>query len=486
MKNIAFLLAMGGIIKKNVILGLTIVLAYATSYASASGCQNANCPAYNGTSTIVPNPDECESFCVCTCDGAIYMPCPAGLHYNKECHMCDWPSHAGCDPSGTTKPPPVTPPKNNGCDKVQPLCPSTNTGNATLLPNPDDCGSYCACDWGNAIWMPCPPGLHFNPTLKVCDYPDHAGCEPGPPPPPTTTTKDPTTVIDNGCGKVKPFCPPTNIGNATLLPNPDDCGSYCVCDWGNAVWMPCPAGLHFNPVLKVCDWPANAGCEAPATTPRPHPTSTRPPPPPPGNCNKVKPLCPPTNEGNATLLPNPDDCGSYCVCDWGNAIWMPCPAGLHFNPVLKVCDWPADAGCDGSASTPRPPITTTRPNTNPGKCDNVKPLCPPTNEGNATLLPNPDDCGSYCVCDWGNAIWMPCPAGLHFNPVLKTTNTPPHGRDGCYLVADKCPVPENPDHATLLANPWDPRSYCKCDWGKVHWMPCDPGTVFNEKLQVCI
>ncbi|XP_071442521.1 uncharacterized protein, partial [Hetaerina americana] len=143
---------------------------------------------------------------------------------------------------------------NNGCDKVKPQCPAENSGDAILLPNPDDCGSYCVCDWGNAIWMPCP-----SATPSSCL---------------TLTTADPT---------------------------PDDCGSYCVCDWGNAIWMPCPSGLEFNPKLHVCDYPSSA----------------------------------------------PDDCGSYCVCDWGNAIWMPCPSGLEFNPKLHVCDYPSSAGCSG-------------------------------------------------------------------------------------------------------------------------------------------
>jgi len=45
------------------------------------------------------------------------------------------------------------------------------------------------------------------------------------------------------------------------LPNPDDCGSYYVCDWGTPVLMTCMQGLHFNAELQVCDWPENAGCE---------------------------------------------------------------------------------------------------------------------------------------------------------------------------------------------------------------------------------
>ena len=35
----------------------------------------------------------------------------------------------------------------------------------------------------------------------------------------------------------------------------------------------------------------------------------------------------------------------FCHCDWGVAYYKDCPAGLHFNPVLQVCDWPQDAGC---------------------------------------------------------------------------------------------------------------------------------------------
>lgn len=64
----------------------------------------------------------------------------------------------------------------------------------------------------------------------------------------------------NGCEAVK-NCPAEDVEWKIKLPNPSDCSSYCRCDWGNAVWVACPDGLHFNAELEVCDWPANAGCD---------------------------------------------------------------------------------------------------------------------------------------------------------------------------------------------------------------------------------
>jgi hypothetical protein len=55
--------------------------------------------------------------------------------------------------------------------------------------------------------------------------------------------------------------------------------------------------------------------------------------------------CPAINPELALHLANPLSCNSFCHCDWGVAYYKDCPAGLHFNPVLQVCDWPQDAGC---------------------------------------------------------------------------------------------------------------------------------------------
>jgi hypothetical protein len=50
-------------------------------------------------------------------------------------------------------------------------------------------------------------------------------------------------------------------------------------------------------------------------------------------------------------------------------------------------------------------------------CEHIS--CPPPNDSDPTswsmLLPNPYSCESYCHCDNGKAIYMPCPTGTQFN-----------------------------------------------------------------------
>lgn len=52
---------------------------------------------------------------------------------------------------------------------------------------------------------------------------------------------------------------------------------------------------------------------------------------------------------------NPDDPTSFYYCAWGRAHLTLCPMSedgsrLHWNPALKICDWPQHAG--NPAATP--------------------------------------------------------------------------------------------------------------------------------------
>ena len=71
-------------------------------------------------------------------------------------------------PTTTTSPPDTCKPRV--CPAVDPL------DHTVLLPNPADCSTFFSCSNGVPILMHCPDGLHFNPELDVCDWPQNVGC----------------------------------------------------------------------------------------------------------------------------------------------------------------------------------------------------------------------------------------------------------------------------------------------------------------------
>lgn len=56
-------------------------------------------------------------------------------------------------------------------------------------------------------------------------------------------------------------CPRQNGVYVVFLPHRSDCTKYFKCEDGVAIMYQCQPGLHWNPMLNVCDWPENAGCE---------------------------------------------------------------------------------------------------------------------------------------------------------------------------------------------------------------------------------
>ena len=58
------------------------------------------------------------------------------------------------------------------------------------------------------------------------------------------------------------LCPAENSKFPVLLPHPDDCNKFYICDSGLPHLKECQPGLHFNAKIKTCDYPRNAGCSA--------------------------------------------------------------------------------------------------------------------------------------------------------------------------------------------------------------------------------
>ncbi|GBL77956.1 Tissue factor pathway inhibitor [Araneus ventricosus] len=176
-------------------------------------------------------------------------------------------------------------------------------------------------------------------------------------------------------------------------PNPEDCGSYIVCQNGQKSIKSCPSGQHYNFKTIRCVEPCQAYCNKTLSCECKWPTC--------GlddvcfleqivggcrnrvtryffnkrtgqcerfgysgcmgnennfktleecqqKCSKAKPIpgfrCLTMNG----LFPNPDNCRTYFQCSGGKPQLRSCQSGLHYSDKSKTCEKPCDAYCDKS------------------------------------------------------------------------------------------------------------------------------------------
>ncbi|XP_049807612.1 chondroitin proteoglycan-2-like [Schistocerca nitens] len=520
-------------LRASVLTTVLVVVATAAVRASPVG----DCPPVDPVDHTdhLPDSKNCSLFYKCDHAAPVLFVCPDGLHFNPTLEVCDWPENAGCAggsastsaPSSTAAPTsaattaaPTSAPSSTAnpaptgdCPAVG-TCPQNEDENSVAkhLPHASNCSQFCKCDHGKPVRFDCPAGLHFNPTLEVCDWPENAGCAGGSAstsapsstaaPTSAATTAAPTSApsstanpAPSGDCPAVGTCPQNEDENSVAkhLPHASNCSQFCKCDHGKPVRFDCPAGLHFNPTLEVCDWPENAGCaggsastSAPSSTAAPTnaattsaptsaPSSTANPAPS-GDCPAVG-TCPQNEDENSVAkhLPHASNCSQFCKCDHGKPVRFDCPAGLHFNPTLEVCDWPENAGCaGGSASTSAPSstaaptsaATTAAPTSAPSSTANPAPSgdCPavgtcPQNEDENSIakhLPHSSNCSQFCKCDHGKPVTFDCPAGLHFNPTLEVCDWPENA--GCSGGSASTSAPSSTAASTSAATTAGPTS----------------------------
>ncbi|XP_055903295.1 probable chitinase 10 [Eupeodes corollae] len=259
---------------------------------------------------FLPHPNNCNAYFHCVADGEMTQQfCAGGLHWNRENSYCDWPATANCKSvPHTTKGP------------IQTLNskPQTTHRRTTALPIQAD-----------------------YPTTPRPAMPSRASRRPTQPP---TTSKpsrrpiqsDYQTTAKPVVAAVKPSKPPT-------APRPKrpkkcmagqywphrNCGQYYVCV--NEVLIPnnCGNDLQWNHEKKICDWPSNVKCVSTKKYLR--------------LINSKASESDPCEGKN--FVPYPGDCGKYLRCNWDRLEAAECGPGLHWNPNLDICDWPANANC---------------------------------------------------------------------------------------------------------------------------------------------
>ncbi|ROT73201.1 putative mucin-2-like isoform X2 [Penaeus vannamei] len=214
--------------------------------------------------------------------------------------------------------------------QVAAQCPYTPGPIPLLLPNPVDCGSFYMCSWyGTALLQHCPPVLHFNAKLQVCDSPEHANCAQK-----TTTAPVSSTTTAVPVSNVTTAVPVSNVTTAvpvsnvtTAVPVSNVTTAVPVANVTTAA--PASNITSAVPVNRAATAGVSHGLPAVVTAPP-----------------QVAAQCPYTPGPIPLLLPNPVDCGSFYMCSWyGTALLQHCPPVLHFNAKLQVCDSPEHANC---------------------------------------------------------------------------------------------------------------------------------------------
>ncbi|XP_043285620.1 uncharacterized protein [Venturia canescens] len=446
---------------------------YSCDYPSSAGCEipspsptttkpttsaiPSECPPGNSGHVVqIPHPTNCSLFYKCDNGEKQLSQCPDGLYFNPTIQMCDWPDVAGCTaetsgPTESTSAPsagPTSPMTSTGAPstatasastpEVSPStsvapteCPAGDPEPPVSWPHPQNCSLYYTCKNGEKVVQSCPSGLEFNPSKGKCDWPDIAGCVPltteGPPitpelsttsgteaspgtsqepsrspgttesssttgrfteasstseatgadvtPERTTVKWEPssTQAVDSTPASPDPSCPPDMDGHQ--IPHETNCSLFYECRGGQKILRECTPGLHFNPDLELCVWPANASCESTtvssesssttldeATSEKPLPSSTVTPSSPipvtdatvdPGSGGCIG-TCPMPDPQDYTVMLTHGDCTKFCKCSNGQPYVYDCPAGLHFSPEKLVCDYPKDAQCSGQGGYGEP------------------------------------------------------------------------------------------------------------------------------------
>ncbi|CAL7945671.1 unnamed protein product [Xylocopa violacea] len=371
-----------------------------------------HCPEHNrGEVILLPKEDDCTAFYSCNEGTPILMKCGEGLVFDSEKQACDWGDvQCKSHPTGTTLPPTTAPTSQPEPSRTirpsqnQVHCPEHNRGEVVLLPKEDDCTAFYSCNEGTPILMKCGEGLVFDSEKQACDWGD-VQCKSHP----TGTTLPPTTAPPSQpepSRTIRPsqnqvHCPEHNRGEVILLPKEDDCTAFYSCNEGTPILMKCGEGLVFDSEKQACDW-GDVQCKS-------HPTGTTLPPttaPPsqPEPSRTIRPSenqvhCPEHNRGEVILLPKEDDCTAFYSCNEGTPILMKCGEGLVFDSDKQVC-YRGNVQCKNRPTTP----------------SHILPKCPPHNDVDVSLLPNPDDPTTFYSCVEGVPILMHCGDGLIFDP----------------------------------------------------------------------
>eukprot|EP00092_Neocalanus_flemingeri_P005584 GFUD01006016.1.p1 GENE.GFUD01006016.1~~GFUD01006016.1.p1 ORF type:complete len:276 (+),score=87.17 GFUD01006016.1:66-893(+) len=249
---------------------------------------------------------------------------------------------------------------------VDVVCPDAEDGLAVFVPHPSDCSLYYMCVGGSPVLMACHPGLYFDPSLNVCNYPEYVDCQNQE----TTTTGEPSTteapVDSTTAGKETTTSEEPSTTEAaveTTTAGVEETTTEEASEGPSTTQAPVEtttAGVEETTTKEASEGPSTteasvetitAGVEE--TTTAEHSTSEAP-----VDTTTVgaeesttdafNVVCPESTDGLVVFVPYPTDCSKYYACHGTLPILMECPPDLFFDPTLNVCNYPEFVDCSSN------------------------------------------------------------------------------------------------------------------------------------------
>lgn len=364
-----------------------------TSTATTSTTQNpaTMCKDQDSGKTY-PIATSCNQYYYCINSGPPEIfECPHNNYYNPLSGDCG-PNPSVCQPSVTTTTSipttststgtPTTSTQTTTTPPLTNIC--SNSIDGDIWPYPDSCTKYIVCQQPAPVALECPNDWYFNAATKQCDFPQNVTCNIGPIT--TTTTTSPggstTTTTTTTAGPIDNTC--MGLPEGQRLPYDKNCQLFIEC-LGSNLWMykSCPAGEYYDAMTSNCRGDVGpTACQAPPT---------------------VAPTVPPTGPcagvSDGSMVPYPNNCTKYIICQSPIPIGQDCGLGFEFNAAMQQCTTVESAEC--SIKTTTTVITST---TIGSEC---------LNASSWETFPYPDDCSKYIVCSDGKQQIVPCVSGYY-------------------------------------------------------------------------
>uniref|UniRef100_A0AAG5DRF3 Chitin-binding type-2 domain-containing protein n=1 Tax=Anopheles atroparvus TaxID=41427 RepID=A0AAG5DRF3_ANOAO len=327
-------------------------------------------------------------------------------------------------------------------------CDGDNGPTWSLEASPTDCSMYLNCFNGIGVQSCCPVGMYFNPLIGECDDEDNVECNIVPPPCPEEPTVEPGEPTSTPGEETFPTTDETPEGPTTETPE----GTPTETSEGPTTDM------SEGPTTETPDGPTTETSEGP-TTETAETTTVK-------QGSELDALCSVQPSDALIELAFPEDCNRFVVCRNRDLVSVEtCPAALHFNPTLSVCDSPDHAEC-------------------------LEYVCQNNPEGQLLELPSLNSCQLHFLCVGNTTIKRRCAPGTVFvaengwcepenvdNPCQRVRPPPPPAS-----VIEEC---REDRELAKIPHPEECDVYYRCLNGRLFVRQCAPGLFFDSYRGQC-